>query len=115
MLLARSRVAAGQDSLRAKRVGDGGAEPAREVVVARPREADRMRARSLSQRGDRLTGGDTCNRFDEFPDMGPRKREVAVPTTMHRGDQARVDELGKVIARSGLCDTRLDGEHARRQ
>jgi hypothetical protein len=64
-------VAAGEDSVLAKRVGDSDAEPPGKVVVAASRVADRVRASSLSQRGDRLSGATRATASINSPTRGP--------------------------------------------
>src|SRR6266508_164453 len=71
-----------------KRVGYGHAEPAGEVVVAAARMADRVRARSLTKRGDRLRWCDAGDRLDQLADLRAGEAEVSVPATRDGGNQA---------------------------
>ena len=85
------------------------------MVVAAPRVANCVRAGSLAQRRDRLRGRDARNGFDQLADLGAGEREVAVPAAVDDGDETRVDEPGKVVARRGRRDAGLGREHARRE
>ena len=88
------------------------AEPAGEVVVARARGADGVRAGALAQRADRRLRCDAGQRLERPGDVGPGEAEVAVAPVALGDHEAAVDELSQVHARRGGRDARLRGEHA---
>src|SRR6266508_6136679 len=98
-----------------KRVGYGHAEPAGEVVVAAARMAVRVRARSLTKRGDRLRWCDAGDRLDQLADVGAGEREVPMSPARDDADEAGVDEPREMVTRGRWRDARFGGEDARRE
>ena len=72
-----------------------------EAVVAAPCVTDRLRARPLPQRPDRLRRRDARDGLDQRADPGPGEAEVAVPSARLHDEQPCVDEAREMVA--GRC------------
>ncbi len=87
-------------------------EPAGQVVVARARRADGVRAGALAQRAHRRRRGDAGQRLEGPGDVGPGEAEVAMAPVALGDHEAAVDELLQVHARGRGRDAGLRGQHA---
>jgi hypothetical protein len=108
-------VLVGHEAAREQGVHQRRAEPAREVVVAGARGAERVDPGRLAQRADRLAWRDARQRLERLRDLFPAQPEVTAAAAALRGEQSAVDEPREVPARGRGSDTGLGGEGARRQ
>src|SRR5438105_8734498 len=84
-------VLVGDEAAREEGVHQRRAEPAREVVVAGARGAQRVDPRRLAERADRLARRDARKGFERLRDLRPAQREVAPAAAALGGDEAAAD------------------------
>jgi hypothetical protein len=98
-----------------ERIRDGDAETSRQMVVAAPCIAERVRARSLAERSDRLRRGNACHCLEQLGDMRAGQGEVAVAASRDDREEPAVDQPGQMVARGRCRNAGFRRQHARRQ
>jgi hypothetical protein len=103
------------DSVRFERTGEGDAETAREVVVARACLAEEIASRRFPERPRLGLRGDDRQRLDRIGDRRVAEAVVAVAAVLAGGQETALDEACEVLTRGRGCDPRTRSELARRQ